>query len=75
MERKDLEEKLAHLDQAESQIAEHVEKILELASGAYFPFREIANRHQNSNGAPYRDVPRTLDHLLQWSNVDIGSYP
>jgi DNA invertase Pin-like site-specific DNA recombinase len=29
------------------------------------PFREVANRYQNSNGAPCRDVPRTLDRMLK----------
>src|SRR5439155_4895340 len=29
------------------------------------PFCEVANRFQNSNGAPYRDIPRTWDRLLQ----------
>ena len=28
------------------------------------PFLEVANRFQNSNGAPYRDVPRTWNALL-----------
>ncbi len=28
------------------------------------PFSEVANRFQNSNGAPYRDIPRTWDTLL-----------
>ena len=34
------------------------------------PFHEVANRFENSNGAPYRDIPRTLDrmfdHLWDW---------
>jgi hypothetical protein len=29
------------------------------------PFREIANRYENANGAPYRDVVRTWDRLLE----------
>ena len=29
------------------------------------PFCEVANRFQNSNGAPYRDIPRTWDKLIQ----------
>ena len=29
-----------------------------------FPFNEVANRFKNSNGAPYRDTPRTWDVLL-----------
>lgn len=29
------------------------------------PFDEVANRFQNSNGAPYRDIPRTWDRLIQ----------
>jgi hypothetical protein len=29
-----------------------------------FPFLEIANRFQNTNGAPHRDVPRTWDKLF-----------
>ncbi|MDA2938743.1 recombinase family protein [Acidobacteria bacterium AH-259-A15] len=28
------------------------------------PFSEVANRFQNSNGTPYRDVPRTWDRLI-----------
>jgi len=29
------------------------------------PFDEVANRPKTSNGAPYRDIPRTCDKLLQ----------
>lgn len=29
------------------------------------PFSEVANRYDNSNGAPYRDRLRTLDRLLE----------
>lgn len=29
-----------------------------------FPFLEIANRFQNTNGAPHRDIPRTWDAIL-----------
>src|SRR5207249_8027073 len=29
------------------------------------PFCEVANRFQNSNGAPYRDMPRTWDRLIE----------
>lgn len=28
------------------------------------PFQTVANRFQNSHGAPYRDIPRTWDRLL-----------
>jgi hypothetical protein len=28
------------------------------------PFDEVANRFQNSNSAPYRDIPRTWDRLI-----------
>jgi hypothetical protein len=28
------------------------------------PFNEVANRFNNSNGSPYRDIPRTWDTLL-----------
>lgn len=28
------------------------------------PFREIANRFNNTNGVPHRDIPRTCDRLL-----------
>jgi site-specific DNA recombinase len=28
------------------------------------PFHELANRFQNTNSAPYRDIPRTLDRVL-----------
>ena len=36
----------------------------------YLPFSEIANRFQNANGGPYRDVPRTWDTLiLRLSNI------
>ncbi|MDA2924536.1 recombinase family protein [Acidobacteria bacterium AH-259-L09] len=28
------------------------------------PFSEVANRFQNSNGAPQRDIPRTWDRLI-----------
>jgi len=28
------------------------------------PFNEVANRFQKSNGAPYRDIPRTWDKLV-----------
>lgn len=29
------------------------------------PFSEVANRFQNSNSPPYRDIPRTWDRLLR----------
>lgn len=29
------------------------------------PFSEVANRFQNSNSAPYRDIPRTWDGLIK----------
>lgn len=29
------------------------------------PFSEVANRFQNTNGAPYRDIPRTWDRLIR----------
>ena len=29
------------------------------------PFQTVANRFENSNGAPYRERPRTLDNLVQ----------
>ena|SRR5262245_35443196 len=29
------------------------------------PFLEVANRFQNTKGAPNRDIPRTWDQLLQ----------
>jgi hypothetical protein len=28
------------------------------------PFNEVANRPKNSNGGPYRDIPRTLGPLV-----------
>jgi hypothetical protein len=28
------------------------------------PFCEVANRFKTSNGAPYRDIPRTWDRLI-----------
>ena len=30
-----------------------------------FPFREVANRLKNTNGTPSRNIPRTLDRLLE----------
>jgi DNA invertase Pin-like site-specific DNA recombinase len=37
----------------------------EVAFTLSFPFREVANRFENSYGAPYRGRPRTLDRLLR----------
>lgn len=41
-----------------------------------FPFTEIANRLQYSNGGPYRDVPRTWDQLIgalwNWCKANPG---
>jgi len=40
------------------------------------PFTEIANRFQNANSRPYRDIPRTwdalLERLLSWAKLSLG---
>lgn len=30
-----------------------------------FPFREVANRLKNTNGVPFRKIPRTLDRMVE----------
>jgi DNA invertase Pin-like site-specific DNA recombinase len=98
MERKDLQDQKAALDENPARIAEMVGEVFELAESVYLrykldspekkrlllqrvtsnrwlqgknvmftlslPFREIANREENSNGAPYRDNLRTVDELI-----------
>jgi site-specific DNA recombinase len=39
------------------------------------PFSEVAKRFANSNGAPYRDVPRTWDRLLRSIMTWLNSNP
>lgn len=99
LERKSIEEHLAHVREKEQTVLDQVARFLELAGNAnllyelgiteekrdllktltsnrqaegkklyftlYLPFQAVANRFKIANSAPHRDIPRTMDTLIE----------